>query len=81
MQTYGFEDPDFVPKDVYADFQKSYEVVLKRRYARWKLVIDQDSLVRGFQRRARRVQEPCLDDPVGSLRRDATKPNRLPSRL
>ncbi|VDD81607.1 unnamed protein product [Mesocestoides corti] len=49
MQTYGFEDPDFVPKDVYADFQKSYEVVLKRRYARWKLVIDQDSLVRGFQ--------------------------------
>ncbi|KAL5111294.1 Growth hormone-regulated TBC protein 1 [Taenia crassiceps] len=49
MQTYGFESPDFVSKEVYEDFRKSYEVILERRCTRWKTVIDQGNLVRGYQ--------------------------------
>ncbi|KAH9287423.1 Growth hormone-regulated TBC protein 1 [Echinococcus granulosus] len=49
MQNYGFESPDFVSKEVYEDFQKSYQVVLERRCARWKTVIDQGNLVRDYQ--------------------------------
>ncbi|KAH9286408.1 Growth hormone-regulated TBC protein 1 [Echinococcus granulosus] len=49
MQNYGFESPDFVSKEVYEDFRKSYQVVLERRCARWKTVIDQGDLVRDYQ--------------------------------
>ncbi|CDS35885.1 growth hormone regulated TBC protein 1 A [Echinococcus multilocularis] len=49
MQNYGFERPDFVSKEVYEDFRKSYQVVLERRCARWKTVIDQGNLVRDYQ--------------------------------
>ncbi len=51
MQTYGFEEPDFVTGDTFEEFQKSYDVILKRRYERWKLVVDQGHLVRGYQRK------------------------------
>ena len=52
MQTYGFDTPDFVSPEVYEEFHKSYEVVLQRRCDRWKSVIDQSHLTRGYQRRS-----------------------------
>ena len=50
MQTYGFDHPDFVSNDVYEEFRNSYEAVLQRRCSRWKEVIDQGNLTRGYQR-------------------------------
>ncbi|VDN12107.1 unnamed protein product [Dibothriocephalus latus] len=41
LQSYGFEDPDFVQSETYAEFQKAYDTVLQRRYERWKRVINQ----------------------------------------
>ncbi|KAM7539570.1 hypothetical protein Aperf_G00000044434 [Anoplocephala perfoliata] len=48
-KTYGFETPDFVSNEDFENFQKSYEVVLERRYGRWQSVIDQGHLTRGYQ--------------------------------
>ncbi|VDL91749.1 unnamed protein product [Schistocephalus solidus] len=45
LPNYGFDSPDFVQSDTFAEFQKEYDIVLKRRYERWKRVINQGDLV------------------------------------